>query len=148
MKRAGFKAKGWAPRPVKTIEYEPRPREVARSVTPSGLALQLPKDSPVRHEGYRRLVASMPCIGCGLEGSSQAAHGPSLGRGIKADDRTCVPLCADSATKAGCHTKADKYISFGRSERADRFALWGRETRQKILRDGLWPADLERWQEK
>jgi hypothetical protein len=41
----------------------------------------------------------MPCIACGVEGRSEAAHtGTGGGMSQKASDYSCVPLCAD------CHT--------------------------------------------
>lgn len=34
-----------------------------------------PKSAPVRNATYRRAVASLPCVICGVPGYSQAAHG-------------------------------------------------------------------------
>jgi hypothetical protein len=43
----------------------------------------------------------MACIGCGIEGRSEAAHtGTDGGTGQKASDYSCVPLCSN------CHTQA------------------------------------------
>lgn len=83
-----------------------------------------PKAAPVRDRTYRRWVSTLPCIRCGIEGYSQAAHGPSLGRGIKADDMTCVPLCADSPGRRGCHSLVDLYAVARREERAELFVQW------------------------
>ena len=48
---------------------------------------------------YRRAVASLCCVNCGLEGRSQAAHANGIeygkGMGRKADDSAIFPLCAD-----------------------------------------------------
>ena len=88
-----------------------------------------PKAAPVRDKSYLRFVASLPCINCGIEGRSQAAHGPTLGRGIKADDRTAVPLCADGPGSLGCHSQVDLYRAFQRAERAEKFKEWAEQTR-------------------
>ena len=53
-----------APQPVATTSAEP-----------------VTKDAPVRSEAYRRAVAALPCINCGIQGYSQAAHG-SAGKGM------------------------------------------------------------------
>ena len=89
MKRTGFKAR--APR------REARDPDRVRSmptVTPgafrapepvaSAPAAQVAKAAPVRSEAYRRAVASLPCINCGVPGYSQCAHSNSgKGAGIK-----------------------------------------------------------------
>ena len=43
----------------------------------SVLANPITKAHPVRNEAYRRAVASLPCVICGVSGYSQAAHGNS-----------------------------------------------------------------------
>ena len=55
-----------APQPVATTPAEP-----------------VTKDAPVRSEAYRRAVASLPCINCGIQGYSQAAHLPPEAKGMK-----------------------------------------------------------------
>lgn len=51
------------------------------------------KNQRIRSEKYRRYIASKPCLIC--EQESQAAHISvgNYGRGIKASDDKCVPLC-------------------------------------------------------
>jgi hypothetical protein len=148
MKRTAFKRKPLPLRPCKTIDYAPRPRAAAVAVADTRARMVVPVDKvrPVTHEPYRRLVAALPCIHCGAVGRSQAAHGPALGRGKKADDRTCVPLCADQPGAIGCHTKADQYQLFNRWERARQFAEWGAMTRALIVSRGLWPKTLPQWE--
>ena len=41
------------------------------------------KNAPLRSEKYRRAVASLPCINCGIQGYSQAAHLPPEAKGMK-----------------------------------------------------------------
>ena len=56
---------------------------------------------PLRDEGYKAWIREMPCIVCGVEGRSEAAHtGTDGGMSQKASDYSCVPLCSD------CHTQA------------------------------------------
>jgi hypothetical protein len=56
-----------------------------------------PKTVYVRSEAYRRFCASLPCLVCGIEGQTQAAHPNSAkygkGRSIKAGDQYVFPLC-------------------------------------------------------
>ena len=104
------------------------------------------KDMPLRSEPYRRLVASLPCICCGIGGSSQAAHPNSAkGMGTKADDRLCFPLCADRPGVRGCHSKFDQGAMLTKEERKAAELKWGKDTRDVIRRVGLWPDGLPAW---
>ena len=145
MKRSGFKPKAPPRRPERQWEGPAPDMSPARATMarPTAASAPVPKDNPVEHEGYRRLVAARPCIACGKWGRSQAAHGPTLGKSIKADDRTCVPLCADEPGELGCHSLVDRYILFPRYERADRMVAWAQQTRAAIAAAGDWPDDLE-----
>lgn len=52
------------------------------------------KQNRIRDKNHRRLIATLPCLTTGLEGSTQADH-VSEGRfsmGMKAGDDNCVPL--------------------------------------------------------
>lgn len=93
MKRTGFKRRAYAPaaavdreqrlaaRAARTIS-EARPR--AAVVVNAAQAAPVVKAVPVRSEAYRRLVASLSCVICGVPGYSQAAHGSEgKGMGIK-----------------------------------------------------------------
>jgi hypothetical protein len=56
---------------------------------------------PPRDETYKAWIRTLPCVGCGIEGRSEAAHtGNDGGLSMKASDYSCVPLCSD------CHTRA------------------------------------------
>jgi hypothetical protein len=65
-------------------------------------------------EGYRRLVAALPCAYCKTPDRSQAAHINSLeygkGRGIKPPDWAIFPLCADAPLRPGCHWRYDSNL--------------------------------------
>ena len=59
------------------------------------------RKGPPRDEAYKAWIRTLPCLGCGREGVSEAAHtGTDGGLSMKASDYSCVPLCAD------CHTQA------------------------------------------
>lgn len=53
------------------------------------------------------MVASLPCVGCGAIGNTQAAHSNLLrhgkGRSIKASDAAIMALCHDY-----CHPELDQ----------------------------------------
>ena len=132
MKRSGFKRQ--PPKPPRQIDYTPRPRQCARSDGAARMSVPVPKAAPVRDEAYRRLVAALPCIHCGIAGRSQAAHGPALGRGIKASDLETFPLCADAPGRTGCHTAFDQYVLFDAEERRKMAALWAEQTRRLLRR--------------
>jgi hypothetical protein len=56
---------------------------------------------PARCEDYKAWVRTLPCVACGIEGCSEAAHvGTDGGMSMKATDYSCVPLCSN------CHTQA------------------------------------------
>lgn len=105
----------------------PRTAPVAIADTRARLVVPLPKTEPVRDKAYRMRVAALPCIHCGIRGHSQAAHGPTLGKGIKASDRELFPLCCVSGND--CHWKFDQYRLFSREDRALKAADWAAQTR-------------------
>lgn len=130
-----MRRKATPPGPAKEIDYTPRPRDVVQhSAAPDAgrMVLSYPKDAPARDDAYRRLVAALPCIHCGRVGRSQAAHGPTLGLGIKASDIDLFPLCADDPGRVGCHAKFDRYELFDADQRREMAALWAARTRATI----------------
>jgi hypothetical protein len=144
MKRTGFAPK-FQPRPAKIIGdgYTLRPRgpACARSDGKARMVVQIPKATPVESEPYRRLVAARPCINCGLELYSQAAHpNTNKAKGAKADDRLCFPLCHVGGNS--CHPRFDLYQLYGRAMQSDLEPRWARETQRAIVSDGAWPAGL------
>ena len=89
LRRTGFKSRApqWAPRDPDRLRGVP-------TVTPGAFRAPQPvattsaepvtKDAPVRSEAYRRIVAAMPCIHCGIAGHSQHAHANAgKGKGMK-----------------------------------------------------------------
>jgi hypothetical protein len=90
------------------------------------------KSDPVRDEAYLRLVAALPCIHCGIEGYSQAAHGPTLGARIKSSDAAVFPLCCDRPVVKGCHPKFDQYELFDAPIRVVLAAKWAARTREQL----------------
>ena len=82
----------------------------------------------IRSEPYRRFVASHACFGCGLEGWSQAAPPNQAkygkGKGIKASDEFCFPLCGSHHGLIGCHAQNDLLLDTDRetrNEQEDRY---------------------------
>lgn len=106
------------------------------------------KECAIRHEGYRRLVASMRCCWCGREGRSNHAHeNEGKGMGMKVDDRRAMPLCVDDMGQHGCHYAFDQYslIDGGRDAHVELGRAMAAATRQAILSEGLWPKNLPYW---
>jgi hypothetical protein len=68
-----------------------------------------PKQLTYRDEDLRRAVVRLPCMKCGIEGYTQAAH-TNLGKGgaIKASDAAIAALCCDRPGVRGCHTLLDQ----------------------------------------
>ncbi|MEG0923348.1 MAG: hypothetical protein RSG22_18305 [Comamonas sp.] len=110
----------------------------------SGIAIE--KERAVSYEPYRRLVAELPCMWCGVSGYSQHAHlNRGKGMGLKTDDRTGFPLCCSRPGIEGCHVAYDQYrlIEGADSDLHHEYGLeWGRITRHTILTAGLWPKPL------
>ena len=157
MKRTPFKRQSWSA-PAATTSREQRldARAVAaiknaasmRKTAVSGpvdevLASPIPKAHPVRSEAYRRAVASLPCVVCGVPGFSQAAHG-SAGKGmaIKACDTTLFPACCDRPGVRGCHSQLDQGAMFRKAVRQELEPVWAADTQRQIAALGLWPKNM------
>lgn len=141
----------WTP-PPRLRDREPPPEPVralalVRGTYSGGTSGKpVPKENAIEHEGYRRLVAMLPCKLCGIFALSQAAH-PNTGKGqnIKTDDRECFPLCADSPGRRGCHPQFDQGALFSKAVRRELEPVWGADTRRAIEAAGNWPKDLPKW---
>jgi len=107
-----------------------------------------PKPNPLRSEPYRRLVAALDCIVCGIEGYSQAAHS-DMGKGahIKSDDRTCYPACAPRVGNIGCHALIGSTGTYTRDARRVLEADFAARTRRAIHDSGHWPKNLQKLEE-
>ncbi len=122
---------------------------VAMGPATSGITIE--KEHLVRSEPYRRLVAQLPCIWCGICGYSQHAHlNLGKGMGLKTDDRTGFPLCCSRPGIEGCHVAYDQYrlIEGADSDLHHEYGQeWGRITRHTILTSGLWPKTVPPWRD-
>lgn len=69
----------------------------------------IPKLLTFRSERLRRAVTTLPCMQCGVEGYTQAAHA-NYGKGgaQKASDAAIAALCADRPGVRGCHALLDQ----------------------------------------
>lgn len=93
-----------------------------------------PKSKPVRSEAYRRYVAALPCDLCGIEGSSQAAHGDQgKGLGIKSSDLTCYPACGPNNGLCGCHYTIGSSGTMTRDERRAYEQQAAARTQEKLI---------------
>jgi hypothetical protein len=95
--------------------------------------MMFPKPPIRKDEAYRRLVAALPCIKCGVHGRSQAAH-PNTNKamGGKTDDRLCFPLCADQPGVRGCHSAFDQGVMFTKLDRRSVEKRWTAETQRRL----------------
>lgn len=93
------------------------------------------KVQPFRSEALRRAVASLPCMACGREGMTQAAHNNQIadgkGMGIKSSDVTCMALCVD------CHSKLDQGGKMTKAERREFENELNLKTLRRLITDGL-----------
>lgn len=133
------------------IERKPQPfYKLARPCSAaviSATAVPVPKAEPVRSESYRRLVASLPCIACGIDGFSQHAHAnQGKGMALKVCDLMAFPLCCDQPGRPGCHPKLDQGALFTKAIRREVEQEWARRTVRYLFGAGLWPS-LPDWAE-
>lgn len=96
-----------------------------------------PKASRVRSESYRRWVAGLPCIACGIEGWTQVAHA-NYGKGmaLKVCDLQTFPLCAPHWGKPGCHTEHDLCMGMTRDTRRELEARYVKQTQAAAVEAG------------
>ena len=147
MKRTGFK-----PRAPRREARDPDRLRGVPTVTPGAFrapqpvaaapAAPITKDNPVRSKQYLRTVASLPCIACGIQGYSQAAHLPPEAKGMKQSDLLTFPLCCTRVGIAGCHQDYDQYRLFPRAAAMAVGRAWAADTQRRILAMGLWPKAL------
>ncbi|TYK74346.1 hypothetical protein FSY45_19485 [Comamonas sp. Z1] len=157
MKRTGFKPRGLALVTPEDIEarHEARQQRLAalmlvevRETAPLNISTEVvavPKEDAIEYEPYRRLVAKLPCMFCGIEGYSQHAHeNENKGKGLKLDDRRAMALCCTRPGIEGCHVAFDQYrlLPGGRDAHVEQGKLWSAQTRQQLRREGRWPAKL------
>lgn len=89
----------------------------------------------MRSASYLRRVAALPCVYCGVEGWSQAAHANTgKGVGIKASDLDTFPLCADRQEIRGCHSLFDQGALFRKQDRREIERRWISWTRAALGR--------------
>lgn len=102
------------------------------------------KTTVVRSEAYRRVVAGLPCMSCGVPGISQCAHANTgKGMGTKVCDLRSFPLCACQPGRAGCHARFDQGALFSKLARQAIEDAWIADTQRRILAMGLWPKGVE-----
>ncbi len=94
----------------KTLREKPERKPPAKARTPIPKKRKgPPRKGPERSEPYKAWIRTLPCLACGIEGQSEAAHtGTDGGMRMKASDFSCVPLCPN------CHTQnPDAYHTAG-----------------------------------
>ena len=114
----------------------------------SAPAAPIEKSAPVRNEAYRRAVASLPCIACGIQGYSQAAHLPPEAKGMKQSDLLTFPLCCVRVGVPGCHQDYDNYRLFPKHAAMTVGRAWAKDTQRRIQAMGLWPKGLPHLQDE
>ena len=118
------------------------PLRASTYAAPTEPAAPIAKAAPVRSEALRRAVASLPCIACGIQGYSQAAHLPPEAKGLKQSDLLAFPLCCVRVGVPGCHQDYDQYRMFPREASMTVGRAWAADTRRKLLAMGLWPKGV------
>lgn len=146
MKRTGFKS-----RVPQALHRDPDRARSVPTVTPGAWrvpeavisgASRIQKTALVRSEALRRAVASLPCIVCGIQGYSQAAHLPPEAKGMKQSDVLTFPLCCVRVGITGCHQDYDQYRLFPREAAMTVGRAWAADTQRRIKAMGLWPKGV------
>jgi len=147
MRRTGFKTRAPQafPRDPDRVRHVP-------TVTPGAFRAPLAvaaaptapitKDQPVRSQVYLRAVAGLPCIACGIQGHSQAAHLPPEAKGLKQSDLLTFPLCCTRVGVPGCHQDYDQYRLFPKPAAMTVGRAWAADTQRRIHAMGLWPKGV------
>ena len=152
MKRTAFKRKGYTPRPVKTIEYTPKPRStaVARPDGTARMVVAVPKTAPLQHRGYMAMVRQMRCARCGWyqpRGIQFCHADEGKGAGIKSDCRLGWPGCGPHDGLNGCHYDIGTARVLPKEERREFERAAGARTRATIIAEGAWPKSLPPYKE-
>ena len=152
MRRTAFKSRvpQWAQRDPDRMRATPTVTPGAFRVpgpVASAPAARVEKSAPVRSEAYRRAVASLPCIACGIQGHSQAAHLPPEAKGMKQSDLLTFPLCCVRVGVPGCHQDYDNYRLFPKHAAMTVGRAWAKDTQRRIQAMGLWPKGLPHLQD-
>lgn len=127
---------------IKYIVKMPAKSTVSAPAAAPAFRGSFPKSQPVRNEAYRRLVAALPCVICGIAGQSQAAHGSGAGTavckgmGIKSCDLTCAPFCVPH------HQQLDQGAMFSKTVRHALEPVWAADTQRRIHAMGKWPKAI------
>ena len=99
--------------------------------------MNYPKFKYFRSRKHLQAVAALPCMHCGLIGSTQASHSNSAahgkGRAIKASDIYAAALCAHH------HFEVDQGRTMSRTERVQMWDAAYAKTVQELTRLGKWP---------
>lgn len=100
--------------------------------------MMIQKSNPLRSERHRRLVASLPCASCKIEGQSQSAHSNfGKGMGIKACDSQTFPLCPR------CHHLLDQSGAMRKEIRRAFEKRLVDDTRFEMQMQKTWADDVE-----
>ena len=96
------------------------------------------KEKPLRSEKHRRVIASMSCCMCGMDGYTQAAHANfGKGMGQKACDSLTFPLCH------WCHQFLDQGGKLLKDDRRLLEISYVNSTRDLLIRRHQWPDAIE-----
>lgn len=141
-------ASRWTP-PPRLRDREPgplpaKPERVGVLARIADTVVARPKEGRVEHEGYRRLVAALPCSHCRIAGYSQAAHPPPTGKGIKESDSLVFPLCAARPGIPGCHFLFDTMQLIPRASMREQASIWGNATKTTLLSMGVISDELRK----
>lgn len=87
----------------------PKPRK-ARMKSKQRMILDVP--AVFRSEAYLAAVRTLPCVCCGHQNHTQAAHSNQLrfgkAKSMKASDASAMALCASTPGSYGCHALHDQ----------------------------------------
>ena len=96
-----------------------------------------PKALRIESKAYRQWVATLACMGCGIEGHTQCAHREEgKGMSMKTSDLETFPLCSIRPGHMGCHYQHTMLIDMTRDDRRHLEAKYVAQTQSLALEAG------------
>lgn len=91
-------------------------------------------------DAYRRAVAQLPCVCCGLFGYTECAD--TAQSSASGADIDTIPLCTNSAGHRGCKQMLRAGVLMSEVTGCELVPDWIADTQRRVHALGLWPAGV------